>query len=187
MAALLAERGVDMLDAPLGRTPIQAEEGKLNMMVGGEAPVFARVRPLFETMAENIFHVGPLGSGHKLKLINNVVAMTLASIVSEAASTAARVGVDLEKMRDVMAAGPLNSGMFNFIMKMAIDNDPSSLQFTVANARKDVGYFTAMAEANGIPTFIAPATRQALSLAVADGHGGDLVPQLYEYFKSKNF
>ncbi len=187
LAALLGEKGVAMLDAPLGRTPIQAEEGLLNMMVGGDAAVFARIRPIFETMAENIFHVGPLGSGHKLKLINNVVAMTLAAIVSEAASTAARVGVDLEKMRDVMSAGPLNSGMFNFVMKMAIEGDPSSLQFTLSNARKDVGYFTAMAEANGIPTYIAPATKQALSLAVADGRGSDLVPQLYEYFKSKNF
>ncbi len=181
MGEALAAKGASLIDAPLGRTPLHAEQGLLNMMVGGGDTEVKQLWPLFEDMAENIFHVGPLGSGHKLKLINNFFAMTTASAASEAAAMAVKTGVDLKSLYEVMAAGPLKSGMFDFCMTNALKGDPSNLQFSVANARKDVGYYMRMAEAADMPSFIAPATYHLLSLAKAEGHGEDYVPQLCDF------
>lgn len=181
MGAALEAKGAKLIDAPLGRTPLHAEQGLLNMMVGGGEADVQKVWPLLEDMAENIFHVGPLGSGHKLKLINNFFAMTTASAISEAAAMAVKTGVDLENLHKVMAAGPLRSGMFDFCMTNAMKGDPSNLQFSVANARKDVGYYMRMAEAADMPSFIAPATYHLLSMAKADGRGEDYVPTLCDF------
>ncbi len=181
MGSALEAKGAKLIDAPLGRTPLHAEQGQLNMMVGGGADEVKKVWPLLEDMAENIFHVGPLGSGHKLKLINNFFAMTTASAISEAAAMAVKTGVDLENLYKVMAAGPLKSGMFDFCMTNAMEGDASSLQFSVANARKDVGYYMRMAEAADMPSFIAPATYHLLSMAKADGRGEDYVPTLCDF------
>ncbi len=181
MGEAIAAKGAHLIDAPLGRTPLHAEQGLLNMMVGGGETEVKQVWPLLEDMAENIFHVGPLGSGHKLKLINNFFAMTTASAISEAAAMAVKTGVNLESLYEVMAAGPLKSGMFDFCMTNARKGDPSNLQFSVANARKDVGYYMRMAEAADMPSFIAPATYHLLSLAKANGHGEDYVPTLCDF------
>lgn len=181
MSAALDAKGAKLIDAPLGRTPLHAEQGLLNMMVGGGEAEVQKVWPLLEDMAENIFHVGPLGSGHKLKLINNFFAMTTASAISEAAAMAVKTGVDLENLHKVMAAGPLRSGMFDFCMTNAMKGDASNLQFSVANARKDVGYYMRMAEAADMPSFIAPATYHLLSMAKADGRGEDYVPTLCDF------
>jgi 2-hydroxy-3-oxopropionate reductase len=177
----LETKGASMIDAPLGRTPLHAEQGLLNMMVGGNEADVKKVWPIFEVLAENIFHVGPLGSGHKLKLINNFFAMTMASAISEAAAMAAKTGVDLQNLYDVMSAGPLKSGMFDFVMANALRGDASNLQFSVANARKDVGYYLRMAEAADMPSFMGPATYHLLSMARADGRGEDFVPTLCDY------
>ncbi|TQV75849.1 NAD(P)-dependent oxidoreductase [Denitrobaculum tricleocarpae] len=181
MGAALEAKGAKLIDAPLGRTPLHAEQGLLNMMVGGGEDEVQKVWPVLEDMAENIFHVGPLGSGHKLKLINNFFAMTTASAISEAAAMAVKTGVDLENLYKVMAAGPLKSGMFDFCMTNAMKGDASNLQFSVANARKDVGYYMRMAEAADMPSFIAPATYHLLSMAKADGRGEDYVPTLCDF------
>ena len=66
----LKEKGCSMMDAPLGRTPSHALEGKLNIMSAGAQEDFDRAKPLFEDLGENIFHIGPIGAGHTLKLIN---------------------------------------------------------------------------------------------------------------------
>ena len=181
MGELLASKGIAFLDAPLGRTPVQAEEGKLNVMVGGDAAVFARVRPVIDCFGENVFHVGALGAGHTIKLINNFFAMTTASAMSEAAAMAAKAGVDLKMLYDVMAAGPLKSGMMDFIMANALEGDSSKLQFALVNARKDVTYYVNMADGLGMPSFIGPATKHLLSLAVAQGKGEDRVPTLCDF------
>jgi len=77
------KKGVRFVDAPLARTPQAAEEGKLNCMVGADSATFAEVKPVLEKFCENIFHVGGPGTGHKIKLVYNFVAMAHAAITCE--------------------------------------------------------------------------------------------------------
>lgn len=181
IGAALADKGAKMLDAPLGRTPAHALEGKLNIMAAGTAEVFGEAEPVLRELGENVFHVGPLGSGHTLKLINNFFAMTTACAMSEAFAMADLAGLKRETLYDVMAAGPLRSGMMDFVKANAIDGIPDMLAFSIANGRKDVGYYTAMADALGAPSFIAPATKQQLGVAKANGWGQRMVPEMVDY------
>ena len=88
VGAALAEKGVAMLDAPMTMTPKEAEAGTLNVLVGGDEAIFVKARPALESYAKNIFHVGPLGAAHSLKLINNFMSMTMSALIAEAATTA---------------------------------------------------------------------------------------------------
>lgn len=181
IGAALSDKGAKMLDAPLGRTPAHALEGKLNIMAAGAAEVFGEAEPVLKDLGENVFHVGPLGAGHTLKLINNFFAMTTACAMSEAFAMADLAGLKRETLYDVMAAGPLRSGMMDFVKANAIDGIPDMLAFSIANGRKDVGYYTAMADALGAPSFIAPATKQQLGVAKANGWGQRMVPEMVDY------
>src|SRR5690606_21906477 len=173
LAEMASAKGVRYVDAPLTRTPKEAEEGRLNTMVGCDEALFETLKPVMSCYAENVFHVGPLGAGHKIKLINNFMAMGTASLVAEAVAAAQKVGVDLKRLRDLVAAGPVNSGIFQRMMAHAIERDPSGLQFAIRNAQKDLRYFNAMAAEAGLVGAMAPAALQTLTLASALGHAED--------------
>src|SRR6478735_1195466 len=105
----LAARGAKLVDAPLARTPKEAEEGRLNTMVGAEAEDFKALEPVLKAFCENIFHVGGPGHGHVLKLVNNMMAMSFAASVAEAFAVGATAGLDLNKLYQVISAGGVNS------------------------------------------------------------------------------
>ncbi len=174
--------GAGYLDAPLGRTPLQARDGLLNIMAGGEKDVFETLKPVLEDLGENVFHVGELGAGHTVKLINNFFAMTTATAMSEAFAMADVAGLDRETVYGVMSAGPLHSGMMDFVKAYAIDGDPNQLRFAVRNAHKDIGYYGRMADDAGVPSLMSHAARQALGLAIADGREDQMVTQMVDYF-----
>lgn len=176
------EAGGAYMDAPLGRTPSHAVDGKLNIMASGSEEDFARAEPVFKDLGENVFHLGPLGTGHTIKLINNFFAMTTACAMSEAFAMADRAGVPRDKLYDVMSSGPLHSGMMDFIKANAVDGKPDMLAFTITNARKDVGYYATMADDLGVPSVMSTAAKQALGIAKATGHGDNLVPQMVDFF-----
>ncbi len=168
------------MDAPLGRTPAHAVDGKLNIMGAGDPADYARAEPVLNDLGENVFHVGPLGAGHTLKLINNAFAMTTATAMSEAFAIADLAGIPRQTLYDVMSAGPLRSGMMDFIKAKAVEGE-IALAFSITNARKDVGYYTTMADDLGVPSQIAPATKHALGMAKAQGWGDRMVPDMVDY------
>ncbi|MGB5557664.1 MAG: NAD(P)-dependent oxidoreductase [Paracoccaceae bacterium] len=182
IAGDMAEKGATYLDAPLGRTPSHGREGKLNIMGAGDKAAFDRVRPVLDDLGENVFHVGPSGAGHTLKLINNFFAMTTACAMSEAFAMADLAGLPRQNLYDVMAAGPLRSGMMDFIKAEAIDGE-IQLAFTVANAAKDVGYYVKMADDLDAPTQMSHAAKNLLVLAKAQGFGDRMVPEMVHYFE----
>jgi len=184
IGAELQQRGSCMLDVPLGRSAEAAEAGTLNMMAGGSKADFERAKPLLETMSENLFHVGDLGVGHKLKLINNGYSMSVACLTAEAVKTARATGVDLQLLYDVMAAGPNRSDFFDWMMAGPLENDESKLQFSLANGNKDVGYFNAMAEANGVSLNLPTVAKTMLQQVVDAGHGEQTVPTLIRHWDS---
>ena len=181
----VAAAGGAYLDAPLGRTPAHAKDGLLNIMGAGEEAAFARVRPVLEDLGENVFHLGPLGAGHTIKLINNFMGMTTAAAMCEAFAMADAAGVPRGELYDVMSAGPLRSGMMDFVKGYAVDGDPSMLEFAIKNGAKDVGYFRRMAEDAGFSGYIAKGTSDALSAARDAGHGDKMVSQLVDFLSAK--
>ncbi|MFK5980189.1 MAG: NAD(P)-dependent oxidoreductase [Rhizobiaceae bacterium] len=183
IGADLATKGTRYMDGPLGRTPSHAVDGLLNIMTAGEKADFDEILPVLEDIGENIFHVGPLGAGHTLKLINNFYAMTTACAMSEAFAMADLAGLPRETLHQVMSAGPLKSGMMDFIKTYAVDGDPNALAFTVANARKDVGYYSSMADDFGVPSQMSIGTKNTLGLAKATGWADKMVPEMVSYFE----
>ncbi len=181
----MAAAGGTYLDAPLGRTPSHAAEGKLNIMGAGDKAAFDKVRPVLEDLGENVFHLGDLGAGHTIKLINNFFAMTTANAMAEAFAMADRMGVPRQNVYDVMAAGPLRSGMMDFVKAYAIDGDPMQLAFSVKNGAKDVGYYAKMAEDAGVDSIMSACARRALTEAVEAGRGETLVPEQVDFFSRK--
>ncbi len=178
----VAEKGTTMMDAPLGRTPSHAKDGLLNIMASGDAATFEKIKPVFEDLGENIFHLGDLGAGHTIKLINNFYAMTSANAMSEAFAACDLAGVDREALYNVLSAGPNGSGMMDFIKAYAVDGDPQKLAFTIRNARKDISYYEKMLQNMGRDSLMAKGALQATSRATDDGHGDDLVPQLVDSY-----
>jgi 3-hydroxyisobutyrate dehydrogenase-like beta-hydroxyacid dehydrogenase len=111
VAKALAAKNVRFADAPLTRSPKDAEAGRLNTLVGADDATLAAIRPVLETFCENVFHVGPLGSGHTLKLINNFLSQGVAALVAEAVTTATKAGIDLKTLFEVVSAGGANSSV----------------------------------------------------------------------------
>ena len=175
-----AARGVSFIDAPLARTPKEAEEGRLNTMVGATDEDFARVRPILAAYCENVIHAGPPGHGHVLKLINNMLAMTQAAAIAEAIAAAAKSGLSLQKLFDVVSAGGVNSGIFQMMVGRMLQGDLTGLKFAIANGQKDLRYFTHMTEMLPTSSFIAEAAHQSFVQAANLGLGDKFIASLLE-------
>jgi 3-hydroxyisobutyrate dehydrogenase-like beta-hydroxyacid dehydrogenase len=181
IGADLAAKGAGMIDAPLGRTPAHAKEGKLNIMAAGDKATFDKVKPVLDLQGENIFYMGALGAGHTTKLINNFMGMTTVSAMSQAFAVAERAGVDRQQLFDIMSTGPSNSPFMGFCKNYAVDG-VSNLGFSIANANKDLGYFLEMVENLGTRAQIAEGTSANLQAAVDAGMGSGNVPEIFDYF-----
>lgn len=174
-----AAKQVTFVDAPLARTPVEAEAGRLNVMVGAEPGVFAALEPVIKCFAENVFHVGGPGAGHTIKLLNNFIGQAICTATAEALAVGRRAGVDLKQLVQLIGAGPVNSGLFQAMAK-TLDGQLDGLKFELDLARKDVRYYTHLAEGLAIPSVMGEAVHQSLSLASALGHGKKFVPSLVE-------
>jgi 3-hydroxyisobutyrate dehydrogenase-like beta-hydroxyacid dehydrogenase len=176
---LAAKANVRLIDAPLARTPVEAEQGKLNVMVGADAGDFAQLEPVLRCFAENVFHVGGPGAGHIIKLLNNFIAQAICTATAEAFAVGQKSGVDLRKLVELISVGAVNSGLFQMMSK-ALTGDLGGLKFELDNARKDIRYYTHMAENLAVPTMVGEAVHQSLALASALGYGRKFVPSLIE-------
>jgi len=181
LAEKVAATGGTLIDAPLGRTPAHAVDGKLNIMAAGDRATYDKVKPVLDDLGENVFHLGDSGAGHTIKLINNFFAMTTACAMSEAFAMAERAGVGRGTLYEVMAAGPNRSGMMDFIKAHALDGE-IQLAFSVANGRKDIGYYAQMADELGAASQMSGAAKNALALAKATGWGERMVPEMVDWF-----
>ena len=171
--------GVSFIDAPLSRTPIEAEAGRLNVMVGATPEDFAKLEPVLRAFAENVFHMGGPGAGHIIKLLNNFIAQSICTATAEAFAVGQRAGVDVKKLVELISAGPVNNGLFQAMAK-TLNGQLDGLKFELDLARKDVRYYTHLAESLAIPSVMGEAVHQSLTLASALGHGKKFVPSLVE-------
>lgn len=186
LAAEMAERGVTLVDAPLGRTPKEAEAGTLDAMVGADEDVFEQVRPVIECWAGTITRIGPVGTGHKMKLLMNFLGAGYSALYSEAAVLGAKVGLSPHSFREVIGPSRLGSGFFDTFMKYVCERDETAHKFSIANLSKDIRYVNAMATQAGVMNVMAGAAQHYFTHAEAIGAGAEFVPMLSNHVGALN-
>jgi len=172
IGAALHERGVAMLDAPVTGSSPRAQDATLTIMVGGERAQFERVQPLLDAMGRLIVHVGALGQGQMLKLINNSLGAANAAAVAEALVLASATGIDLDALVQVTSAGSGASAQLQLKSTPMREHDFTTL-FKTAHMLKDVRLCLQEAESAGVPFPAAAHARDMLAAAVARGHADD--------------
>jgi len=178
MAEAVKAVGSSFIDAPMTRTAQHAHEGRLNLLVGGDAEVLAGVRPVLECFAESIVHAGPVGAGHALKLLHNFVSLGAAAVIAEAAACAARVGIDPSLFVEVLSGGGGGGAALDRMRPYIIDRDPTGLQFYMSNALKDLRYYVEMASDQRAFHEIADSVASTLRFGVQEAGPRALVPEL---------
>lgn len=178
MGARLAEVGVGLIDAPIGRTPKEAQEGRLSTLLGGDPATIARVRPVIEAYADTIIEAGPLGMALTVKIVNNFISFTNAVVISETFAAASRLGVPFEALTAMIEAGGSNSVMFQWIKPWILDGDDSRGRGRLVNGMGVLEQYMELAKAGGAPTAMADAAHAVLTRVLAAGHGDRYLPRL---------
>ena len=186
LAAALAPKNITLIDAPLSRTPKDAWEGTLDVMVGGEPDVVARARPILEAFAGRVVPPGPVGTGHTMKLLNNFLSMGYAALYSEALMVGAKAGLAPKIFDSVIRNGRMDCPFYRTFFQYVIERDRDAHRFTIANAHKDVTYLAGFAQALGVANPVGAAVRNSFALALGSGHGNDYVPMLSDIIAAAN-
>lgn len=178
IAEAIHKAGGRYLDAPMTRTPKEAAEGRLNLIVGGEPALFEECKPLLQCYAENIVYAGPVGSGHKLKLLHNFVSLGFSAVLAEAAACADRAGIDSSIFVDVLAKGGGHGVVLDRLRPYIETRDASAFRFSISNALKDMTYYRTMASETGAVHGTAEAIRQLYEYAGEQGGKQAAVPEM---------
>ncbi|MBB3139732.1 NAD(P)-dependent oxidoreductase [Halomonas organivorans] len=178
IAERVAAAGGQFMDAAMTRTPKEAAEGRLNLIVGASDELFRDVRPLLESFSEHITHGGPVGSGHKLKLLHNYVSLGFTAVLAEAAAASRRAGIDDEVFLEVLGNGGGGGVVLERLRPFIAAEDPSGFRFSLANTLKDIDYYNAMAEDVGAERGVAAAIEALYRDINERGHGDRLTPEL---------
>lgn len=186
LAGDLAKKGITLVDAPLGRTPVEAAAGTLDVMVGGADEDVSRIRPVLECFAGRIVHTGPTGTGHTMKLLNNFLSMGYAALYSEALMLGGKAGLTAEVFDSVVRGGRMDCGFYQTFFRWVLERDPNAHKFAIRNGLKDMTYLSAFANATGAANPIAAAVRNSFAQAVGAGHGEDYVPMLSDFIAAAN-
>ena len=170
VAAAAGELGIDCLDAPVSGGPIEAGNGQLVFLVGGDAATLERRREVLGALAAEIHHIGPLGAGQVIKIVNNLMSVGNVVVAAEAMALGAKAGLDPERLFEVLSTSGGRSHHFlkRFPKVLAGDLAPS---FSIALSRKDVALGLALAAKYAMPMPIASAVKQTYETAHAEGFG----------------
>jgi len=177
-AQVVQAAGGLFLDAPMTRTPKEAAEGRLNLLVGGDSTLFENCKPLLECFAENITHAGPVGAGHRMKLLHNYVSLGSAALLAEAAACAQVAGIDPQVFVNVLATGGGWGAALDRLKPFMTNGDTSGLRFSIANAKKDLSYYNTMASDAHAAQTIARAVLHTLDKAAETASPHTLMPEL---------
>lgn len=178
MAEAVRDAGGHFIDAPMTRTAQHAHEGRLNLLVGGDKAVIEGITPLLHAFAENIAYAGGVGAGHRLKLLHNFVSLGSMALIAEAAACAARSGIEPDVFIEVLAGGGGAGVALDRLKPTILDPNGTPVQFFMANALKDLRYYTTMADDTRAEHLIADAVSNTLDAAVKQGGARAMVSDL---------
>lgn len=173
IAVALAQRGMGMLDAPVSGGPTGAEAASLTIMAGGSEPDFAVARPVLACLGKNIFHLGPVGAGQTVKLINQLLGGSMMALIGEAFALARASGIDLEQMVEVIRCSSGNSAVFESRARNYVLRNAFPPAFTTYLMRKDLLLALDLAAGWNVPLPVTAAVVQQYTAAMNLGHRGD--------------
>lgn len=182
LAEQLEARGIAMVDAPVSGGTVRAASGELSVIVGGSAETVAACQDLFRAMGSRVFHVGGLGQGLAMKLVNNMLIQVNTVAVAEALVLGVKAGLDPQTIYDVVRASTGNSVAFESRVPRILERDFSP-GGTVDISFKDQELETAFAKRLGVPVLLANVTQQVYQMARAAGFNkedGSAVVKVYE-------
>jgi 4-hydroxybutyrate dehydrogenase/sulfolactaldehyde 3-reductase len=171
IAKKMAERGIEMVDAPVGRTSQHAVEGKLLVMAGGSDAAVARARPILEKLGDTIVHCGPVGSGMRVKIVNNYMAIVANTVTAEALALAEASGVDPELARKVMLGTTAGMGHMSTTYPAKVLKGDLAPGFMVDLAAKDLGLAIEFAKTLGVAVATGETARETYGRAQKGGRG----------------
>ena len=167
----LAEKGIRIIDAPVGRGPAEAETGNLFVLMGGRPEDCEEARGLLSLLGSDVHYCGPLGAGQAIKLVNNMVSSTTMAVVAEGYALARRAGADIGLMTRLLPASAADSWQLrNGLVGKALAGDFSP-RFRISLARKDVALAVEMADELGSPSDMGRAALNWYERGMAAGYG----------------
>lgn len=186
LAKLVSAAGSTLIDAAMTRTPKEAAEGRLNLLVGSDVRTFGTVKPVLDCFAENIHHMGDVGAGHQMKLLHNYVSLGTVTVIAEAAACARKSGMAPEEFVDVLHKGGGWGAALERLKPYLINGgDTSNLRFSLSNAAKDLGYYTTYAADTHADHTVAAAIRQTIAQECDAGHGDEHMPNMIAYIAAR--
>ena len=183
----LAEHGIAFADAPVMRTRSAAEAGTLAVPVGASPELFAKIQPLISTFASDVTHVGDVGSGQVVKILNNMVVYETVLALCEARAIGVRAGVAPDRLFAALATGSADSfALRNHGMKAIAPQDFPEKAFPVSYARKDLLYAVQLAQDMGIDATGAKNLVKCFDQAIAAGHADRYGPAISLVFEAQS-
>jgi 3-hydroxyisobutyrate dehydrogenase len=165
------QHGLKSIEAPVAGSKLAAEAGTLTLLVGGEADVLARARPILATFSNSIVHFGPATSGTLYKLINNLQGGIHLQALSEGLVMAERAGLNMDAVLDAVMSGAASSPMVKGKAARVIDRDYDDVHFTIRWMYKDLTYALRAADELGVPAPLVAAAREVYKMAIQNGLG----------------
>lgn len=179
----LAERGVAMVDAPVSGAQWGAQAAELVFMVGGEKADVERARPLLQVMGRAVFHLGPLGAGHSMKCLNNLVTAVNLLALSEVLVIGRRQGLDPTGMVDVLNESTGMSWIAQTHIKQRVISRTFDDPFKLALMLKDIGIATELAEAAALPAPLSTLAQQLWRAAARDAAPDASISEMVRWFE----
>jgi 3-hydroxyisobutyrate dehydrogenase-like beta-hydroxyacid dehydrogenase len=187
LAKRFAAKGAHYADAPIARTRQAAEDGTLSVMVGADAALFEKLKPLIATFASDITLCGAVGAGQVVKILNNMVLMQTVVALGEALETAKRAGLDGKVLFETLAKGSADSfALRNHGMKAMLPDVFPERAFSTEYARKDISYALDLAKSVGIKLQGAELADRLLDETIGAGFGDLYWPVLARIIKASH-
>lgn len=182
----LKEKGIIFIDCPLNGTPTQATVQQLSAMVGCDEAIFKILEPIIRTWATKVVCLGEVGRGHKIKILNNFIAMGYAALYSEALSVAEKNGITPQMFDSVLRGSRMDCGFYQTYFDYVLNGNDKAHLFTLKNGHKDVNYLASMAQKSGALNPLGAAVNNYYAYAVNSGAGEKYVPMLYNVVRKAN-
>ena len=175
--------GCELIDAPVTGSKVQAAGGELFFLVGGSEQGVARIRPALDAMGKTVVHLGPVGSGALVKLINNFLAGVQAASLAEAIAIIERSSLDRMQTIGAIVNGSPGSPVMKTLASRILADDFSP-NFYLRLLEKDLGYAIGEGESRGVPMSMASAARELLQASIARGDGDKDMAAVVEQFRT---
>jgi 3-hydroxyisobutyrate dehydrogenase-like beta-hydroxyacid dehydrogenase len=182
----LKPHGITFIDCPLNGTPTQSSVQQLSAMVGCDEELFKTLEPIIRTWAAKVVCLGEVARGHKIKLLNNFIAMGYAALYSEALSVAEKNGITPQMFDSVLRGSRMDCGFYQTYFDYVLNGNDKAHLFTLKNGHKDVNYLASMAQKSGVTNPLGAAINNYYALAENSGNGEKYVPMLYDVVRKSN-